>query len=87
MATSDGGWSDPGLLVLGSLAGGAKHGWAITEDIAATMSVRGFAVEGIEPVGDNDAVLDFEIMANRPEVSVSRWRYVPATCSPEAAFT
>ena len=37
------------------------------ESIAATMSVRGFAVEGIEPVGDSDAVLDFEITANRPD--------------------
>src|SRR5262245_55905966 len=37
------------------------------ESIAATMSVRGFAVEGIEPAGDNDAVLDFEITANRPD--------------------
>src|SRR4029453_12619620 len=59
------------------------------EEIAATMSVRGFAVEGIEilPDGDNegsrqgvlvdtkqrregvpaDAVLDFEITANRPD--------------------
>jgi phenylalanyl-tRNA synthetase beta chain len=37
------------------------------EDIAATMSVRGFAVEGIEPYGDGDAVLDFEITANRPD--------------------
>lgn len=36
------------------------------EQIAATMSVRGFAVEGIEGVGD-DAVLDFEILANRPD--------------------
>ena len=37
------------------------------EDIARTMSLRGFAVEGIEPVGDGDAVLDFEITANRPD--------------------
>jgi phenylalanyl-tRNA synthetase beta chain len=36
------------------------------EEIAATMSVRGFAVEGIEAVG-SDAVLDFEITANRPD--------------------
>ena len=40
MATSDGGWSDPGLLVLGSLAGGPKHGYAITEDVAATTGAR-----------------------------------------------
>jgi DNA-binding PadR family transcriptional regulator len=26
-------WADPGLLVLGSLAGGDKHGYAIAEDI------------------------------------------------------
>ena len=37
------------------------------EAIAATMSVRGFAVEGIETIGDGDAVLDFEITANRPD--------------------
>ena len=37
------------------------------EEIARTMSVRGFAVEGIEAVGNGDAVLDFEITANRPD--------------------
>lgn len=37
------------------------------EEIAATMSVRGFAVEGIESIGGGDAVLDFEITANRPD--------------------
>ena len=37
------------------------------EEIAATMSVRGFAVEGIEPLDKGDAVLDFEITANRPD--------------------
>jgi phenylalanyl-tRNA synthetase beta chain len=36
------------------------------DDIARTMSVRGFAVEGIEHVGD-DAVIDFEVTANRPD--------------------
>jgi phenylalanyl-tRNA synthetase beta chain len=41
-------------------------------EIAATMSVRGFAVEGIEPLGDGDAVLDFEVTGNRPDcMSVS----------------
>ena len=34
------GWSDPGLLVLGSLAGGPKHGWAITQDVEATTGTR-----------------------------------------------
>ena len=37
------------------------------EDLARTMSVRGFSVEGIEPLGDGDAVLDFEVTANRPD--------------------
>ena len=37
------------------------------EEIARTMSVRGFAVEGIDTLPDGDAVLDFEIMANRPD--------------------
>jgi phenylalanyl-tRNA synthetase beta chain len=31
------------------------------------MSVRGFAVEGIDAIGSDDAVLDFEITANRPD--------------------
>jgi len=35
--------------------------------VAQTMSVRGFAVEGIETLADDDAVLDFEITANRPD--------------------
>jgi len=37
------------------------------EEIARTMSVRGFAVEGIETLAGEDAVLDFEITANRPD--------------------
>ena len=37
------------------------------EDLARTMSVRGFAVESIEPLAEGDAVLDFEITANRPD--------------------
>src|SRR5687767_8611608 len=45
------------------------------EEIAAMMSVRGFAVEGIErveevsaePSAEADAILDFEITANRPD--------------------
>lgn len=34
-----GGVADPGVLVLGSLAGGPKHGWAVTEDVRETMGV------------------------------------------------
>ena len=37
------------------------------DEIARTMSVRGFAVEGIESISEADAVLDFEITANRPD--------------------
>ncbi len=32
-------WADPPLLVLASLADGAKHGYAITQDVAETMGV------------------------------------------------
>lgn len=37
------------------------------EEIARTMSVRGFAVEGIERIGADDGALDFEVTANRPD--------------------
>jgi len=40
---------------------------ASPEEIAKTMSVRGFAVEGLEHVGDDDAVIDFEVTGNRPD--------------------
>jgi phenylalanyl-tRNA synthetase beta chain len=36
------------------------------DDVAARLSVRGFAVEGIEGAG-GDAVIDFEVTANRPD--------------------
>ena len=36
------------------------------EDIGRLMSVRGLALEGLEPHGD-DAVLDFDVTANRPD--------------------
>jgi DNA-binding PadR family transcriptional regulator len=32
-------WAEPGLLVLASLADGAKHGYAITADIAEQVGV------------------------------------------------
>ena len=35
-------------------------------DVAVRLSVRGFAVEGIDGEGD-DAVIDFEVTANRPD--------------------
>ena len=40
---------------------------ASAEEIAKTMSVRGFAVEGLEHVGEGDAVIDFEVTGNRPD--------------------
>lgn len=39
MAGTDNGWTEPGLLVLGSLAGGPKHGYAITEDVRGTAGI------------------------------------------------
>ncbi len=35
--------------------------------IAETMALRGFEVASVEPVGDDDAVIDFEVTANRPD--------------------
>jgi phenylalanyl-tRNA synthetase beta chain len=40
---------------------------ASPEDIAKTMSVRGFAVEGLESIAADDAVIDFEVTGNRPD--------------------
>ena len=39
---------------------------ATGEEIGARMSLRGFALEGIEEVGD-DEVLDFDVTSNRPD--------------------
>jgi len=33
-------WTDPGLLVMGSLAEGPKHGYAMVQDVAETTGVR-----------------------------------------------
>ncbi|HEY3872620.1 MAG TPA: PadR family transcriptional regulator [Actinocrinis sp.] len=32
-------WAEPGLLVLASLAGGEKHGYAITQDVAEQTGI------------------------------------------------
>jgi phenylalanyl-tRNA synthetase beta chain len=40
---------------------------ASAEDIAATIGLRGFEVAGIEELADGDAVIDFEVTANRPD--------------------
>jgi len=33
-------WTDPGLLVMGSLAGGPKHGYAMVRDVEESTGVR-----------------------------------------------
>lgn len=39
MADDLGRWADPSMLVLASLADGPKHGYAITQDVAAQVGV------------------------------------------------
>ena len=33
-------WSDPGLLVMGSLADGPRHGYAMVKDVEETTGIR-----------------------------------------------
>ena len=40
---------------------------APAEDIAETLALRGFEVASLERIGDADAVIDFEVTANRPD--------------------
>ncbi len=40
---------------------------ASAEEIGEGLGLRGFELAGIEPFGDGDAVIDFEITANRPD--------------------
>src|SRR5689334_22845054 len=40
---------------------------ASADDVAATLGVRGFEVAGLERIADGDAVIDFEVTANRPD--------------------
>src|SRR3954454_20589006 len=40
---------------------------ASADEIAGTIGLRGFEVASIEPLADGDAVIDFEITANRPD--------------------
>ena len=40
---------------------------ASAEDIAETLALRGFEVASLENLGGNDAVIDFEVTANRPD--------------------
>ena len=40
---------------------------ASAEDVAHTLALRGFEVASIQPLADDDAVIDFEVTANRPD--------------------
>src|SRR5262249_39013725 len=40
---------------------------ATVQEIADGLGLRGFEVAGIESCGDSDAVIDFEVTANRPD--------------------
>src|SRR5205809_4817517 len=40
---------------------------ASAEEIAETIGLRGFEVAAVEDLGGGDAVIDFEITANRPD--------------------
>src|SRR5215510_2747483 len=40
---------------------------ASAEEIAEKLALRGFEVASIEPLGGHDAVIDFEVTANRPD--------------------
>ena len=40
---------------------------ASAEEVAETLGLRGFEVAAVEPLGANDAVIDFEVTANRPD--------------------
>src|SRR4051794_18740921 len=40
---------------------------ASAEDVAATLALRGFEVASIEALEGGDAVIDFEVTANRPD--------------------
>src|SRR5437762_2215202 len=40
---------------------------ASADEIAGTLGLRGFEVASIEALADGDAVIDFEITANRPD--------------------
>jgi len=40
---------------------------ASAEEIAATIGLRGFEVAGIESLEGGEAVIDFEVTANRPD--------------------
>src|SRR6185503_16949986 len=40
---------------------------ASADEIAGTLGLRGFEVASIEPLDGGDAVIDFEVTANRPD--------------------
>jgi phenylalanyl-tRNA synthetase beta chain len=45
---------------------------ASPQEVAVAMGVRGFAVEGLEPLPGGDTALDFEVTANRPDCTSVR---------------
>src|SRR3954453_15058074 len=40
---------------------------ASAEDVAKTLALRGFEFASVEPLDGGDAVIDFEVTANRPD--------------------
>ena len=82
-------WADPPLLVLASLAGGARHGYAIMQDVADTMGVRLTAgtlyaviarLESrglIEAVDSEDRRRPYRLTAAGP----ARWPSSPSGCA------
>jgi phenylalanyl-tRNA synthetase beta chain len=40
---------------------------ASADDVASTLALRGFEVASVEPLAGGDAVIDFEVTANRPD--------------------
>lgn len=80
----DVGWSDPALLILGSLASGPKHGYAIVHDTESTVGIsigpgtlyaalarleeRGH----IRALADDDRRRPYEITASGAEVLKQR---------------
>src|SRR5437773_10287849 len=40
---------------------------ASAQEIAETIGLRGFEVASVEPLDGGDAVIDFEVTANRPD--------------------
>ena len=65
---------------------------ASAEDIAETLALRGFEVASIETLDGGDAVIDFEVTANRPDClsvlglarEIATLYDLPLRCTPSA---